>query len=393
MSRFVVVTDAPDFAHSVAYAAGGEVPTVASSPMPSELAEIIGRGVEAVIPVIDARADPDAALRLTAACTAAGMVVVLASDDPEQIGFAALKAGAADALSVWASAPELRASLMRADRILAERSAATPDMVAPAQQSSQGRVITVASPKGGVGKTSVATNLAVGLARRFPNAVVLVDLDVQFGDVATALGLSPQYNLVDATRGHAPADPLALKTMLTQHTSGLFVLPGSDSPGASDAVGAREVGVLLHTLAGSFPFVIVDTSPGLAEETLQALDRSTDLVLVTSLDVPGIRGLRKEIETLRQVDLMLPSHFVVLNFTDRHRGITVKDVEANIGEKVDVSLPVAKEMPMAMNQGVPLLQGKAKDAVSKQLQHLVDLVVGPDKSVESSGARATGGER
>ena len=362
--------------------------------MPTEPAELLGRGGEHRLVVIDARADPSAALTLTSACTGLGLVVILASDEPEAIGFAALKAGAVDAVSVWAAIPELRGSLLRGERVLSDRSASVPDMLPPSgQPAPQGRVITVASPKGGVGKTSVATNLAVGLARKFPQSTVLVDLDVQFGDVATALGLTPQYTLVDATRGHTPADVLAVKTMVAQHLSGLFVIAGSDTPGASEAVGTREIGLLLNTLASAFPFVVVDTSPGLSEQTLQALDHSTDLVLVTSLDVPGVRGLRKEIDTLRQVGLMLPSHFVVLNFTDSHRGITVKDVEANIGERVDVALPVAKEMPLSMNQGIPLLQGRGREQVAKQLQQLVDLVVAASSPAQPSPDKPKRGSR
>ena len=394
MSRVVVVTDTAEFGQNVAYAVGAEVPAIPATPMPTEPAELMGRGADHPIVVVEARPDPAAALTLTATCTGLGMVVILASDDPQQIGFAALKAGAVDAVSVWAAIPELRASLLRAERVLSDRAASVPDMMAPAGPAApQGRVITVASPKGGVGKTSVATNLAVGLARKFPQSTVLVDLDVQFGDVATALGLAPQYSLVDATRGHAPADVLAIKTMVSQHVSGLFVIAGLDTPGASEAVGTREIGLLLNTLASAFPFVVVDTSPGLSEQTLQALDHSTDLVLVTSLDVPGVRGLRKEIDTLRQVSLMLPSHFVVLNFTDSHRGITVKDVEANIGERVDVVLPVAKEMPLSMNQGIPLLQGKGREQVSKQLQHLVDLVVTAGAPAESTPDKPKRGSR
>ena len=394
MSRVVIVTDAPEVAQNVAYAVGGEVPAFSASPMPTEPGELIGRGADRPIVVIDARPDPSAALSLTAACTGAGMVVILASDDPQQIGFAALKAGAVDAVSVWAAIPELRASLLRAERVVSDRAASVPDMMAPTgPQLPQGRVITVASPKGGVGKTSVATNLAVGLARKFPQSTVLVDLDVQFGDVATALGLAPQYTLVDATRGHTASDPLSLKTMVTQHVSGLFVIPGSDTPGASEAIGTREIGLLLNTLSTAFPFVVVDTAPGLSEQTLQALDHSTDLVLVTSLDVPGVRGLRKEIDTLRQVSLLLPSHFVVLNFTDSHRGISVKDVEANIGERVDVALPVAKEMPLSMNQGIPLLQGKGRETVSKQLQHLVDLVAAAGAPAQPTADQPKRGSR
>ncbi|WOP17749.1 CpaE family protein [Raineyella sp. LH-20] len=376
MSHFLVITDSADLSQSVAYAAGVQIGAIPATPMPARPEELPGYDAERPVVVLDAGPDADAALRLTAGCTAVGMVVVLASEEPERIGFAALKAGAADVMSVYASIPELRASLARADRLATERAYATAGQQGATTEPPrpQGRVVTVASPKGGVGKTMVATNLAVGLARRYPQSTVLVDLDVQFGDVATALGLSPRYSLVDATHGQTPSDPLALKSLLTQHSTGLYVIPGSESPGASEAVGAREIGLLLHTLAGAFRYVIVDTAPGLNEQTLQALDQSSDLVLVTSLDVPGVRGLRKEIDTLRQVGLMLSSHHLVLNFVDPHRGITVKDVEANVGETIDVTLPLAKEVPLSVNQGVPLLQGNGRDQATKQLTHLVELV-------------------
>ncbi|QGF24297.1 AAA family ATPase [Raineyella fluvialis] len=392
MSRFLVVTNTPDLARNVAYATGAaDVATRPATPMPSHCAELLGRDPERPIVVLDARPDSEAALRLTSRCTEAGIVVVLASDVPEQIGFSALKAGATDVVSAFASIPEWRISLSRAESFAGQRALAERGerVGAPAQQTTLGRVITVTSPKGGVGKTTVATNLAVGLARRFAQSTVLVDLDVQYGDVATALGLAPQYTLVDATRGHTATDPLSLKSLLTQHSTGLFVIPGSESPGDAEAVGAREVGVLLHTLAGAFQYVVVDTAPGLSEHTLTALDNSSDLVLVTSLDVPGVRGLRKEMDTLRQVDLMI-SHHVVLNFTDPHRGITVKDVEANIGEAVSVSLPVAKEVPLSVNQGIPLLQGNGRDQASKQLQFLVDLVVGVEEATSSKHTRRWG---
>lgn len=388
MSRIVVITDAPELVQNVGYAAGGNVASHPASPVPT-LAELQGRETDRPVVVLDARPDPQAALAFATACSAAGVVVVLASETPEEIGFAALKADVADVVSVYASIPEWRVSLAKAERVATERSLlhAAPQVGVEPETGPLGRIITIASPKGGVGKTTVATNVAVGLARRFPQSTVLVDLDVQFGDVATALGLVPQYTLVEASQTSTAADPLALKSMVTRHPSGLFVIPGSDSPGAADGIGPREIGVLLHTLASAFAYVVVDTAPGLNEHTLAALDQSTDLVLVTGLDVPGVRGLRKEVDTLRQVDLLLPSHRIVLNFADSHRGITVKDVEANVGEPVDIVVPPLKEVPMSVNQGIPLLQGNGRDQATKQLDHLVDLLVGAEGGTRRGRAR------
>ena len=135
-----------------------------------------------------------------------------------------------------------------------------------------GRVITIASPKGGVGKTTVSTNLAIGLTAAAPQSTVLVDLDVQFGDVASALSMVPEYTLPDVVRGPASEDTMVLKTFLTQHPSGLYAVCGAESPAAGDTVRGRTIR-LLAMLAREFRYVVVDTAPGLSEQTLAALDR------------------------------------------------------------------------------------------------------------------------
>ncbi|GAA4426054.1 hypothetical protein GCM10023169_24480 [Georgenia halophila] len=234
-----------------------------------------------------------------------------------------------------------------------------------------GSVISVVSPKGGVGKTTVATNLAVGLARTEPHSTVLVDLDVQFGDVASALNLSPEYSLVDAVRGPAARDSMVLKTFLTLHETGLYVVCGPDSPVAADSVSADAVSHLLEMLASEFRYVVVDTAPGLSEHTLAAMDQTSDLVLVTSMDVPGVRGLRKELDTLDDLGMFRDARFVTLNFADRRGGLSVADVEATLGAEVDLVLPRSKAALASVNLGVPLLQSRLRDPLTKQLRALV----------------------
>lgn len=207
-----------------------------------------------------------------------------------------------------------------------------------------------------------------------PQSTVLVDLDVHFGDVASALNLTPEASLPDVTHGAPAQDSMALKSMLSLHETGLYVIPGSDSPAAADAVSIEAITHLLDMLASQFQFVVVDTAPGLSEHTLAVLDHTDTLVLVTSLDVPGVRGLRKELDALTELGMILGARYVVLNFFEPTRGLTVGDVEATIRTKVDIVLPQTSLVPISVNQGIPLLQSNAKEPVTRQLQALVDLV-------------------
>jgi len=387
MSRVLAVTSSSRLIEDVGYASPEPVQII-SSPMPATLEGLAVLGVTQApaVAILDVDASPDEAIALAAALTRGGVSVVLVTSEPEVVALPALRAGVQEVVDTQAGVPDLQESIHRAITSADARAALRAQQAAASTAAvRRGRIITVASPKGGVGKTTVSTNLAVGIAKRAPGQTVLVDLDIHFGDVASALNLEPEFTLPDTVRGPARNDPMALKAFLTQHETGLFVIPGSDNPAAADAVTSGDVSALLATLASAFEFVVVDTAPGLSEHTLAVLDLSSDLVLVTSLDVPGVRGLRKEVDTLRTLDMLLDARHVVLNFADHSRGLSVKDVEATIGEAVDVVIPSAPIIPQSVNQGIPLTQSAGRDAVTKQFVVLTDRVVpAPEAPVSRS---------
>jgi pilus assembly protein CpaE len=298
-------------------------------------------------------------------------VVVVAFADPD-LWMEAMRAGVRDVLSPHATTADIAAVLARATALAEARRAVLVPVPGAAPER---RVVVVASPKGGVGKTTVATNLAVGLAAAEPGSTVLVDLDVQFGDVASALALVPQYTLPDVVQGAASNDPLVLKTFLTRHPSGLQVVPGSDSPAAGDAVTPDDVARLVDMLSREFKYVVVDTAPGLSDHTLTALERATDLVLMGSMDVPGVRGLRKEMDVLGELGLVPRGRHLVLNGTGSASGLAMEDVERTLGAPLDVVLPRHDAVPLSTNTGVPLLEKGGKDPVTRGLQSLVQRLV------------------
>lgn len=314
---------------------------------------------------------------------ATSVVLVAAEADPE-LWMAAMRAGVRDVLSPDASADDVAAVLGRAADLARARWEAEQD------QSGFGRpdhrVVVVASPKGGVGKTTVSTNLAIGLARSGEGSTVIVDLDVQFGDVASALAMVPEYTLPDTVHGAASNDPLALKTFLGRHPSGLFVVAGSDSPAAGDAVTADQVARLIDTLSREFRYVVIDTAPGLADHTLVSLERATDLVLVSSMDVPGVRGMRKELNVLEELSLVPAGRHLVLNMADPAGALSMADVTTTIGAPLDVVLPRSTAVPLSTNTGIPLLESEARDAVTRGLQTLLGRLLPVQADTAASSA-------
>ncbi len=398
MTDILVVSESAELAARLAMAAGDDaVRSFPPGSKPIEDAWSASAGFEPApaVVILDCTTSSETELRRAAHLheSRPAAVVVLIGDDPDALALAGLRAGVYDILAASATPEELGRVLAGA-KVLAEVrlrdgwSAGSPEESDPrGHPSVSGRVISVVSPKGGVGKTTVAVNLAVGLARVAPRATVLVDLDIQFGDVASGLNLDPEYFLPSAVHGPASRDAMVLKTFLTLHETGLYVICAPESPAEADSISAAEVARLLRTLAGEFRYVVVDTAPGLSEHTLAAIDESSDLVLLTSMDVPGLRGLRKELDTLDALSLPPQNRQIVVNFADPRIGLSAADIDATIGTGVDIMLPRSKAAPTSINLGVPMLQSGVRDPLTKQLRRLVDHFSGATDNESVRGRR------
>jgi pilus assembly protein CpaE len=375
MSRVVLAAADEELILRVKQATDGDVHVLPPGRLPGDPARLFEQLLDGELPdvlLIGPHAPAPDVLTLSARLDvqSPGISVVLMGDPSPEMLQAAMRAGIRDVLPATADIAEIRAAVERAGQAAAGRRR----VLRPVEETARytGRVITIASPKGGVGKTTVSTNLAIGLTAAAPQSTVLVDLDVQFGDVASALSLVPEYTLPDVVRGPASEDTMVLKTFLTQHPSGLYAVCGAESPAAGDTVRGEDVTRLLASLAREFRYVVVDTAPGLSEQTLAALDRATDVIMLTSMDVPGVRGLRKELDVLRELCMIPAGRHVVMNFADPKGGLSVRDVETTIGTGVDVVLPRSSAVPGSTNQGVPLLEsGSRRDPMVKELRRLV----------------------
>lgn len=265
-------------------------------------------------------------------------VIIVAEPDSEMLR-AALQAEARDVLSPEVDIAELETSLSQVfvatdkrRQYMARR--ARPETAADAVAPSANTVIVVVSPKGRAGKTMVSTTLGFGIAQATNAPVALVDLDMQFGDVATALALSPEKTIAD---GVAVGENLAaLKTMLTTHSSGLHVMCAPTEPVDAERVTSADARTIISTLQRDFPTTIVDTAAGLDEYTLAALDLATDLVLVSTTDIFDINGTRKLLEVLEAIDIGEPDRHVVLNRANARVNIGRSQIEATLNCQIDV---------------------------------------------------------
>ncbi len=375
-NRIVLATASPDLERRMEEATDGACVSLPLGPLPTTPAAVfshLGAAPRPELIVLDAGADPAPAIALASLfdVQCPGITVIVVSPAAQDIGTEAMHAGVRAILDSEADEPTIRSVLDRAYENTRSRARDQDLLAAAAGPAQPGRVITVSSAKGGVGRTTVATNLAVGLARTGPGSTVLVDLDLQFGDVACALGLDPEYALPDAVQGLATRDTMVLKTFLTLHRTGLYVICGPKTPGEGDNVPADAVSRLLEMLRSEFQYVIVDTGVGMSEHVLAALDESSDVVLVSGMDVPGVRDLRKELDALTRLGLVKDSRHVVLNFVDERAGLLVSDVEATLGVAADFLLPRSLAALTSVNEGVPLLQRPARrEPVTKELQKL-----------------------
>lgn len=378
MSRFVLITPDADFdgrlRQAVAGALQGGVQTFLTSLLPADPNELFAHlnQEQPEVLILGPGVPVDEALRLATIMNVRfpELSVILAAEPDPNFILQAMRAGIRDILSPDSDAAQIRVLLERVTQSFASRyRTQAPQLTA---ESNKGLVIGVFSPKGGVGKTTIATNIAIGLGKIAPMSVVIVDLDLQFGDVASALYLDPQHTVTDAVSPAASQDSLVLKAFLTVHPGSIYAVCAPPTPVDADEITPEQVSRLLEQLSEQFQYVVVDTAPGLPEIGLAAMEQCTDVVWVSGMDIPSVRGLRSGLDVLRQLDILPETRHVVLNMADSKLGLTVQDLESTIGAPVDVSIPRSKAVALSTNRGIPVLQQTVKDPATKSLNQLVD---------------------
>ncbi|UNC93453.1 nucleotide-binding protein [Candidatus Contubernalis alkaliaceticus] len=260
------------------------------------------------------------------------------------------------------------------------------------QFQKQGQVITVFSTKGGVGKTLVAVNLAVSLAKEKKGTVALVDLDLDFGNVALALDTLPRYTISDAINEIPEFDPESLESYLFPHSSGIMVLPVNAQPQGSDLIAYQQVDMILKMLKSLFDFVVIDLPSRFSEPINSAFELADLLVMVTTPEVSTVRNIKTSLMALSELNYPKNKIKLVLNKAEPRGEIKPKDVETTLNQRLYAVLPVDyKVAGSSLNKGIPavLLYPRAK--ISRSFQDLARKIIAGDPGKKAKGKSSRGG--
>ena len=231
-----------------------------------------------------------------------------------------------------------------------------------------GKIVTVFSPKGGTGKTVTATNLAAACAKFEGRKTLLLDLDLQFGDAAIMLGIEPEKTIYDLVVAPGELDAEKLAGYTTKHACGLEILPAPLRPEDAELVTEAKLGRLLEVAREAFDVIVVDTSPFFHGPMLATLDRTDELLLLCSLDVPTLKNLRLALQTLDLLSFPKQRVRIVLNRSNSKVGMKPNEVEGALGMKVRFEVPSDRAVPLSVNRGNPVVLAEEGADVSKAIK-------------------------
>jgi pilus assembly protein CpaE len=254
------------------------------------------------------------------------------------------------------------------------------------------RIVAVFSPKGGVGTTTIATNLGMAMASRHPDRVVVVDMDLQFGQVATHLNVDVKRSLADVARDEAALrEPDLLRTYAIRHDAGLHVLAAPPTPELADLISTQHVEAILETILGTYDTVIVDAGSELDDRTMAIFEKADNVILVVNPEMAALKAVHSLLDFLNEAGSVGAKTTFVLNNMFAREILKMRDVESALGTKVSIELPYDPFLYLkAVNEGVPVVVGAPRSGPADRLLKLVDVAIGDD-AVDGTGGRSRRG--
>jgi Flp pilus assembly CpaE family ATPase len=359
-----ILCEPDDIAAEMNTAIGGEVRYAATL---TALAQLLDQDPQELLVVIGPSVPAGEALRFAAtlrlARPAASVILVREHVDVAMLT-EALRAGVREVIQAKDS-QALTAACRRCQDV-SERMLGGSRPAITADPSGQGQIVTVFAAKGGCGKTTLAINLAVALAKE-SKRVCLIDLDLAFGDVAISVQLDPLRTMLDALPMAGHLDTTGAASLLTRYRPGLEMLLAPVTPGDAEKITPAMIRELLTVLQGMFDFVVVDTPAQFSEAVLTAMDASNHHVLLTTPDVPALKNLRVTLDTFDMLSYAPEIRSIVLNRSDAKVGLTAEDVTRVVRSPITAHVPSSRDVPISINKGVPITLDSPAHPVSQAI--------------------------
>lgn len=312
-------------------------------------------------------------------------IVILSVQSDSNYMRRAMQAGASDFLTKPPTIDELNSAIRRAGVMAHDERAklgqpvgtsvrSSGSSLASAPMASMGRLITIYSPKGGTGCTTLATNLAMGLYNE-DTTVLLVDGNLQFGDVAVFLNEQSKYNVIDLTSRADELDSEVVENITVKHSqSGVKILAAPNKPEQADTVTGEQFGKMLRFLKTVYSYVIVDTTSSLQEITLSAIDAADILVLITTQDIPSIKSCRLFLDVANAFGMDRNRVVFVMNKYDKRIGITPEKVGDNLKQEIRAVIPFEERVIVSVNKGIPFLVADKSRPLSRAILQLAEVI-------------------
>jgi pilus assembly protein CpaE len=267
---------------------------------------------------------------------------------------------------------------------------AAPGAPAPAAAVGRetGKIITFFSPKGGVGRTTISTNLAVALHQLTNKPVVLVDGSLPFGDIAVILNMSPKAKTIaDLIGSFETADSDVLESILVQHSTGIKVMLAPPTPESTELITGAHMKHVLELLRERYAYIVVDTWPSFQEQVITMLDVADVILTLMTLEITSLKNVRVFMEVVEKLGYDEAKVQLVANRNDSSGGIKASDVEASLGRKIPHTIVSdGRTLVLAVNRGVPFVISHRDSQVAKDIFALAQRVISAE-AVASPAAK------
>ena len=318
---------------------------------------------------------------LSAAAPTAAIIVGSTQADANAMR-QAMRAGAQDFLSKPYKIDELIASIRQVYESNVQRRTLLVEAAANApveDRDANGKIVCMFSPKGGVGRTTVAVNLAIALRQITGQRVAIADCNLQFGDVGIVMNCGTNKTIADLIPTVSDLSPQVLDSVLVQHDSGVRVLLAPTRPEVAELFHPEHVKQILQALRRTHEYVVVDTWTTFQEVILGIFDVSSEIILLTTLDMPAIKNIRVFLDVCDAIQYPKERVILVINRADSSGGLSIEDIESSVQHKVSATLVSAGSLVTAsINRGVPFIMTDPNSQISQNIMDLARMLLRPE---------------